>query len=273
MGLVRTNRSLIGDFQKVSSRSVLSSQGSFSNASYIPNEEERRVFRECNSESFWYRSLPFSAIATAATQVMVSRGIFTPSPRFGSLPKVAFAGMFGYITGKMSYMRVCEEKFRKLENSPLGEALRQGRLHHMPSELNQSDFEDPNPSESQQSVSESAFQPSTEVSSMPESDSSYTSDYPYSSPSQSYDPTPFSSGFSDSGPVNIRDDISPQAPLYPDEDVPKKKQVLYEELRSKNRENYEVTLTQKAETLMRPQTVAPVPKKEVKKNKYGDSWE
>uniref|UniRef100_A0A672MQ91 OCIA domain-containing protein 1 n=1 Tax=Sinocyclocheilus grahami TaxID=75366 RepID=A0A672MQ91_SINGR len=231
-------------------------QGSFSNASYIPNEEERRVFRECNSESFWYRCEQCSTLVMKA--VMIFNRIFTPSPRFGSLPKVAFAGMFGYITGKMSYMRVCEEKFRKLENSPLGEALRQGRLHHMPSELNQSDFEDPNPSESQQSVSESAFQPSTEVSSMPESDSSYTSDYPYSSPSQSYDPTPFSSGFT---------------PLYPDEDVPKKKQVLYEELRSKNRENYEVTLTQKAETLMRPQTVAPVPKKEVKKNKYGDSWE
>jgi len=42
-------------------------------------------------------------------------------------------------------------------------------------------------------------------------------------------------------------------PLYPDEDVPKKKPVLYEELRSKNRENYEVTLTQKAETLLKPQ--------------------
>lgn len=202
--------------------------------------------------------------------MFLSVGILSPSPRFGSLPKVVFAGMFGYITGKMSYMRVCEEKFRKLENSPLGDALRQGRLHHMPSE---SEFENTNTSESQQSVSESAFQPSTEVSSMPESHSSYNSDYPYNSPSQSYDPTPFSSGFSDSGPVNIRDDISPQAPLYPDEDVPKKKSVLYEELRSKNRENYEVILTQKAETLMKPQTVAPVPNKEVKNNKYGDAWD
>ncbi|XP_073673097.1 OCIA domain-containing protein 1 [Garra rufa] len=247
-----------------------SSKGPY-NASYIPNEEERRVFRECNSESFWYRSLPFSAIAVAAAQVMVSRGILSPSPRFGSLPKVALAGMFGYITGKMSYMRVCEEKFRKLENSPLGEALRQGRRNILV--LNQSEFEDPNRSESQQAGSESASQPPTEVSSVSESYSSYTSDYTYSKPSQSYDPTPFSSGFSDSGPVNIGDDISPQAPLYQDEDVAKKKPVLYEELRSKNRENYEVTLTQKAETLMKPQKVVPVPKKEVKKNKYGDAWE
>lgn len=45
----------------------------------------------------------------------------------------AVAGIFGYISGKMSYMRVCQEKFMKLENSPLGEALRQGRLRHVPS--------------------------------------------------------------------------------------------------------------------------------------------
>lgn len=76
--------------------------------------------------------------------------------------------------------------------------------------INQSEFADQNPSESQQSGSESVSQPAMDVSSMPESYSSYTSDYTYSSPSQSYDPTPFSSGFSDSGPVNIRDDISPQ---------------------------------------------------------------
>ncbi|KAK7133174.1 hypothetical protein R3I94_015149 [Phoxinus phoxinus] len=235
---------------------------------YVPNDEEKRVFRECNSESLWYRSLPFSAIAMGVTQVMVSRGIVAASPRFGSLPKVAIAGIFGYIGGKMSYMRVCQEKFRKLENSPLGEALRQGR----PSATNQSEFSDINASESQQSGSESVSQPATEVSSMPENHSDYTSDYTYSTPSQSYDTAPFSSGFSDSGPVNIRDDNSSQAPFYPDEDVPKKKPVLYEELRSKNRENYEVTLTQKAETLLKPQRVVTAPK-EVKKNQYGDAWE
>ncbi|KAG1964310.1 OCIA domain-containing protein 1 isoform X2 [Pimephales promelas] len=243
-----------------------SSKDPFGSA-YIPNEEERRVFRECNSESLWYRSLPFSAIAMGVTQVLVSRGKLTPSPRFGSLPKVVFAGICGYIGGKMSYMRVCQEKFRKLENSPLGEALRQGRLQNIASVTNQSDFSELNASESEQSGFESVSQPATEVSSMPESYSSYTSDYTYSSPSQSYDPTPFSSGFSDSGPVNIRDDNSSQ-----DEDVPKKKPVLYEELRSKNRENYEVTLTQKAETLLKPQREVAATK-EVKKNQYGDAWD
>uniref|UniRef100_A0A671KCK8 OCIA domain-containing protein 1 n=1 Tax=Sinocyclocheilus anshuiensis TaxID=1608454 RepID=A0A671KCK8_9TELE len=58
-------------------------------------------------------------------------GALTASGRFGSLPKVAFAGVFGYLGGKMSYMKTCQEKFKSLENSPLGEALRQ-RQHHQP---------------------------------------------------------------------------------------------------------------------------------------------
>ncbi|KAI2668683.1 OCIA domain-containing protein 1 [Labeo rohita] len=52
---------------------------------YIPTEEERRVFRECNQESFWYRSLPISAISMALTQFLISR----------------VAGVFGYLGGKL----------------------------------------------------------------------------------------------------------------------------------------------------------------------------
>uniref|UniRef100_A0A673HJ24 OCIA domain-containing protein 1 n=1 Tax=Sinocyclocheilus rhinocerous TaxID=307959 RepID=A0A673HJ24_9TELE len=99
---------------------------------YIPTEEERRVFRECNQESFWYRSLPISVISMGFTQFLISRGALTASGRFVSLPKVAFAGVFGYLGGKMSYMKTCQEKFKgSLESSPLGEALRQ-RQHHQP---------------------------------------------------------------------------------------------------------------------------------------------
>lgn len=42
------------------------------------------------------------------------------------------AGLFGYMGGKMSYMKVCQEKFKNLENSPLGAALRQGHLRNVP---------------------------------------------------------------------------------------------------------------------------------------------
>ncbi|KAI4878270.1 hypothetical protein NFI96_011770 [Prochilodus magdalenae] len=242
-------------------------------AAYIPTEDEKRVFRECNRESFYYRSLPLSAIAIAVTQVMVSRGVLSPSPRFGSLPKIAFAGLFGYMAGKVSYMKVCQEKFKNLENSPLGDALRRGHLRHVPPELNQSEFADPNSSASQQSGIETAYQPTEEVSSQPNPYSSYSSDYPYNSPSSSYDPAPFSSGQSEPAPYSSRDDVIPQAPPYQEDDAPKKRTVLYEELRNKNRENYEVTLTQKAETLVKPQAEVTAPKKEVKKNKYGDAWE
>ncbi|KAJ3614586.1 hypothetical protein NHX12_018158 [Muraenolepis orangiensis] len=91
---------------------------------YVPTEEERRVFKECNHESFWYRSVPFSAVSVALTQVLLTRGTLIGSPRFGSLPKLAFAGFCGYLAGKMSYMKTCQEKFKRLDNSPLGEALR-----------------------------------------------------------------------------------------------------------------------------------------------------
>lgn len=46
------------------------------------------------------------------------------------------------------------------------------------------------------------------------------------------------------------------------EEEPRRKAILYEDLRLKNRENYEVTLTQKAETLLKP-----TPEKEPKRPK------
>lgn len=47
--------------------------------------------------------------------------------------------------------------------------------------------------------------------------------------------------------------LSPSPPVqsYLEDEEPRRKQILYEDLRLKNRENYEVTLTQKAETLLK----------------------
>ncbi len=50
--------------------------------------EENRVLRECNRESFWYRSLPLGAVLASFTHVAIARGILRPNPRFGSAPKV-----------------------------------------------------------------------------------------------------------------------------------------------------------------------------------------
>ncbi|MGH0138662.1 UNVERIFIED_CONTAM: hypothetical protein FKN15_031918 [Acipenser sinensis] len=41
--------------------------------------------------------------------------------------------------------------------------------------------------------------------------------------------------------------------LQIEDETPKKAPIMYEELRNKNRENYEVTMTQKAEVLLKPQ--------------------
>ena len=51
-----------------------------------------------------------------------------------------------------------------------------------------------------------------------------------------------------------------------EEDEPRRKTILYEDLRLKNRENYEVALTQKAETLLKstPERERERPQKEGK---------
>ncbi|XP_029358734.1 OCIA domain-containing protein 1 [Echeneis naucrates] len=224
---------------------------------YIPTEEERRVFRECNNESFWYRSVPFSVVSMALTQALVARGTLSVSPRFGSLPKVAFAGFCGYLAGKMSYMKTCQEKFKRLENSPLGEALRQRT--GLPQQYSQGPQSELSDSESQSSFP--MFQQAEAPGQMP-SNSRY-SDY----------------GFRSEPPMQMEraDDFSAPASdqSYVGDEEPRRKPILYEDLRLKNRENYEVALNQKAETMLKspPEKELERPKKEVKKNIYGDAWE
>ncbi|XP_070776074.1 OCIA domain-containing protein 1 [Enoplosus armatus] len=212
---------------------------------YIPTEEERRVFRECNQESFWYRSVPFSVVSMAITQALVARGTLSASPRFGSLPKVAFAGFCGYLAGKMSYMKTCQEKFKRLENSPLGEALRQRTgLPQQYSKGPQSELSD---------LDTESFDPMFQPAEAP-IQRSFTSESPMQ--------------------MGKADDFSAPVQSYVEEEEPTRKSILYEDLRLKNRENYEVTLTQKAETLLKtsPEKEPKRPKNE-SKNIYGDAWE
>ncbi|XP_032391110.1 OCIA domain-containing protein 1 [Etheostoma spectabile] len=218
---------------------------------YIPTEEEKRVFRECNQESFWYRSVPFSVVSVAITQALVAKGILSASPRFGSLPKVAFAGFCGYLAGKMSYMKTCQEKFKRLENSPLGEALRQRTgLPPKFSKAPQSELSDPD-SPTFDTMFQAAEAPGQTPTNTREQGFGYNSESPV--------------------PMGKADDFS--VPV--DDEEPRRKAILYEDLRLKNRENYEVTLTQKAETLLKtsPENEPGRPKKDVKKNIYGDAWE
>ncbi|XP_062837672.1 OCIA domain-containing protein 1 isoform X5 [Anolis carolinensis] len=196
------------------------------NMTYIPTEDEKRVFRECNEESFWYR----------------------------------FAGFCGYIGGKVSYMKTCQEKFKKLENSPLGEALRKHRP--MPHEY-----------QSKQPGFSNASPP---FESAPAAESQTSSKYPVDNYGMidfrsKYEPAPFSSSMSESSPSGITDS-SPQEPIPSQEEGPKRRGFTYDELRNRNREMYEAGITQRSEVPSKSSQEIPL-KKEGKVNKYGDSWE
>ncbi|KAK5899472.1 hypothetical protein CesoFtcFv8_008952 [Champsocephalus esox] len=218
-------------------------------SSYIPTTEEKRVFKECAQESFWYRSVPFSVLSMGFTQALVVRGALTPHPKFGSIPKVVFAGVCAYFAGKISYMRICQEKFQSLENSPLGEALRKGLLPQV-SKDPQSEMSDPD-TQSFDTMFQAAEAPS------------------HAPVAQGYD-------YNSESPVLMdkADDFSTPGSYIEDEE-PRKKAISYEDLRYKNRENFEVTLNHKSETLLKPSPDREPgrPRKDVKKNIYGDSWE
>lgn len=210
-----------------------------SGALYTFTEEERKVFKECEAESFWFRSLPFGASAMALTHMLVVNGKLSASPRFGSLPKVLFAGLFGYIAGKLSYMKECQQKFYNLENSPIGETLRQRHGHpQRPPQFSGPQTDSSEDEKSQFPVFQSESAPKT----------------PYSPPT-----------FSDTHSTQPRD--LPTHALRDEQQEVKRKPVLYEELRNKNRENYDITRSQKIDR--------DTPKMEgesLKKNKYGDAW-
>nr|XP_023679183.1 OCIA domain-containing protein 1 isoform X2 [Paramormyrops kingsleyae] len=200
---------------------------------YVLTEDEKRILKECNQESFRYR----------------------------------FAGICGFMAGKISYMKTCQEKLKNLENSPLGEALRQ-RQHGQFASRNQSE-----PGPPDQPAFEPVFQPSVDLPGTPESFQS-SSSYSEIPTYDTYQPAPFSSTLSESAPTGVSDHISAQATNLPnEEEEPKRRRIRYEELRSRNRENYEVIMNQKAEAAIKPTAEKVPPKKEAKKNIYGDAWE
>lgn len=93
-------------------------------------QEELRVLRECNLESFYYRCVPMAAALTTAAYIAMRRGVLKVSERFGYSPKMLGAAFIGYFAGKFSYQNACAEKLMQLPNSPVGEALRnrKGRM-------------------------------------------------------------------------------------------------------------------------------------------------
>ncbi|GAB5570834.1 OCIA domain-containing protein 1 isoform X1 [Prionailurus iriomotensis] len=214
-------------------------------ADYIPTEEERRVFAECNDESFWFRSVPLAATSMLITQGLISKvESFQVTPDMG--PSLNFY---------LSYVKTCQEKFKNLENSPLGEALRSGQARRS----------SPSGHYSQKSKYDSNVSGHSSFVTSPAADNIEKDMLPH------YEPIPFSASMNESTPTGITDHIA-QGPDPNPEESPKRKNITYEELRNKNRESYEVTLTHKTDPSVRPMQER-MPKKEVKVNKYGDTWD
>ncbi|CAN8006640.1 unnamed protein product [Ixodes hexagonus] len=94
---------------------------------YAFTPEELRVIKECNRESFYYRSLPFASAAMVAVHYGVKAGYLAANPRFGAALKVAGAGFVGWLIGKFSYQSRCEDKLMQLPGSVIGDALRRKR--------------------------------------------------------------------------------------------------------------------------------------------------
>lgn len=89
--------------------------------------DEIKALKECNKESFWYRCLPAGVVCVTTTQLLTSRGILTPHPKYGALLKNIAAATVAYFMGKLSYQEECRQKIMRLENSPLAEAMRRGK--------------------------------------------------------------------------------------------------------------------------------------------------
>ncbi|XP_048159337.1 OCIA domain-containing protein 1 isoform X1 [Corvus hawaiiensis] len=230
---------------------------------YVPTEEERRLLKECAEESFRYRAFPLAAVSMLGTSFLIRKGVLRDTSRFGSFIKVAFAGMCGYLAGKISYLPICSEKFKKLKDSPIGDVLRQAQRHSSPNRSSRkSEFSDiPSQSFTESSSSRAGFPLS----------SSYSDDYSSTDRGlSSYEPIPFSASLNESSPTGITD-YTVQEPAPVPEESRKKKGITYEELRNKHRGTYDVMVPPKAETPSKlPQEK---PAKEVKVNKYGDTWD
>lgn len=96
-------------------------------ADYQFSAEEVKALRECNTESFFQRSLPFGTGLGLLAYFGVKNGYLQGHVKYGAVPKVVMGVILGYFVGKFSYQQKCAEKIMRLPNSHLGELLRQRR--------------------------------------------------------------------------------------------------------------------------------------------------
>nr|CAD7431004.1 unnamed protein product [Timema monikensis] len=226
---------------------------------YKYTTEELRVLRQCNKESFYQRSLPFAAVLGIGAYLGVQAGYFKGHKKYGPTWKVMGGAAIGYFLGKLSYQSKCAEKLMHLPNSPIGELLRRRKRG------------------GQQETLEPGFSTGAALPSI-----SGAETYSDIGPQHDLDSgRPYMAGLDDSGRPTA-DTI-----LLAEEDLPSPQShsTTYEELRRKNREEYEqkktkqfrgVTGQEDLPTVIRPRSqgtdAAPTPGGR-EKNQYGDVWD
>ncbi|XP_066256107.1 OCIA domain-containing protein 1 [Euwallacea similis] len=228
---------------------------------YKFTQDELRVLKECNKESFYTRSLPFSFVLGGLTYYGLQIGYLTKNPRFGVYPKIGVAVTVGYFLGKYSYLQKCAEKFMALPDSKVGRALKAQRLG-IPEQ------------EEDQIESPFSISPFGGVS------DSYT-DIPSARKNYDYDSRPVPEGLDDS----FRPSLDNPIILHQEEMPPEQKHVsTYDELRLKNREEYDQKRIQayRQSRIPSSQVGASPPPQEFNddykpaqsgsKTKYGDVW-
>uniref|UniRef100_A0A4W3IDA4 OCIA domain-containing protein n=1 Tax=Callorhinchus milii TaxID=7868 RepID=A0A4W3IDA4_CALMI len=105
---------------------VITDEEGWCGGHHAHSDEIKKIIIECKRESFWYRAVPLSLGSMLLTQGLLYKGILSPSKRFGSIPKVALAGILGFAIGKISYVGACRKKFQGAGFHPFGDGFPQG---------------------------------------------------------------------------------------------------------------------------------------------------
>ncbi|XP_069701206.1 OCIA domain-containing protein 1 isoform X2 [Periplaneta americana] len=230
---------------------------------YRFSNEELRVLRQCNRDSFFQRCIPIASILGIGTYYGVHSGYLKPHARWGAAPKVTVAVIVGYFLGKFSYQSKCTEMIMQLPNSKLAEMLRQRKR--------QGGF--------QESIT---MDPGFPMPSFAE-----TETYSDVGPHHDLDTDrPYNEGLDDSHrPTLDSPSFEEDSSLPPGT---QHRSATYEELRRKNREEYEqkktkpfrgITTPEDIPTAVHPRgpppdsTPSPPPTWNQEKNRYGDVWE
>ncbi|CAH1391751.1 unnamed protein product [Nezara viridula] len=226
---------------------------------YRFSSDEMRVLQECNRESFYQRCLPLSTLFGVGTYLGVNSGYLKPNPRFGAVPKVIGAVIAGYLVGKVSYQGKCAEKLMALPDSKIGALLRNRRYG----------------GSSQNSLTLEDHDLEKVLTNIPESEK--LSDISNKGLMDLDTDRPLSSGFDDFRP-NLDDVQMEDSIPSPD----RMRSTSYDELRRRNREEYEqkrtkpyrgVVTPEEVPTVLNPSDMSPIDTSSNPSNIYGDRWE